>query len=140
MKHIKNRNQFLKEGLNDTQDKTLVKYIDVCKETLDGIAADNDDYESFFKELSQKMDPKNKLFSNRSSILCPKWCFEPNTLDDLKRMGYLIEDNDLWTITQKGYNFACSASFHFQDGNYIIKIYDKSVVDEFFQDLKKLKP
>lgn len=123
---------------DEVQNKTLVKYIDVCKETLDGIVADNDNHESFISELRQGLEPKDKLFTKRDSILCPSWCFEPNTLNDLVDMDYLIEDNDLWTITQKGYKFACSASFHCDGGKYVIKIYDEDIVRQFFGDLIKI--
>ncbi len=122
--------------MSTNQEKTFVKYLDVCKETLDGIAANNrKTYETFFNELSQGVD-KNKLFCERKSILCPPWCFEPNTLGDLKRMGYLVEDKETWSITQKGYRFACSASFYFKNGEYVINIHDQAAVDDFWRDLK----
>ena len=77
------------KSIDEIKNETLVQYIDVCKETLDGIVADNDNHESFISELRQGLEPKDKLFTKRDSILCPSWCFEPNTLNDLKDMGYL---------------------------------------------------
>lgn len=122
------------ENFSTDENKVIVMYVDCCKEIIDAIThkMSEDTQINGFSDIMG-------YFVSDKDILLPSWIKNSTALEDLLKIGYVIQrSNGEWGLTQKGFDFACSLSFHFADDCYHLKIYNKTIVDKFLLDIYSL--
>jgi len=116
--------------LTQEQIKHVIKYIDICSEIIDAIH-----HVHLKQEEAFGYKPFENLYVEKEAILVPKWLFEPNTLNELTLMGYVLESDGKYGITQLGYDLACCATFTSLKNYYTLKIHDEEVFNQLLSKI-----